>query len=106
MGDLFTRVLTPPDGLPPLIVHSDRFEVYGYGLPGSGHLVQHLARAGSQQFEESGWFVGQLQQAIRAWEELVDRAALVVLREVLGALVTDDELIDSLSCVPDWFSKI
>jgi hypothetical protein len=67
MGDLFTRLLAPPDGPRPLIVHADRFEVYGYGLPDSGRLVQHLECAGPQQFVEYGWFVSQLQEAIRAW---------------------------------------
>jgi hypothetical protein len=37
---------------------------------------------------------------------LVERAALVVLREVVGGLVTDEELSDSLSLVPDWLSGI
>jgi hypothetical protein len=68
-------------------------------------LVQHLTGAGPQQFVEYGWFVGHLQKAIRAWQELVDRAALVVLREVVGGLVTDEELSDSLSIVPDWLSE-
>ncbi len=106
MGDLFLRLLTPPDGQCPLIIHADRFEVYGYGLPDGGRLDRHLARTGPQQFPESGWLVWQLQEAIRAGQELVDRAALVVLREVVGGIVTDEELSDSLSLVPDWLSEI
>jgi len=105
MGDLFTRLLTPPNGPRPLIILADRFEVYGYGLPDNGRLIEHLARAGPQQFVEYDWFAVQLQQSIRAWEELVDTAALVVLREVVGGLVSDDELTDSLSLVPDWLSE-
>jgi hypothetical protein len=46
-----------------------------------------------------------LQEAIRAGQELVDRAALVVLREVVGGLVTDEKLRDSLALVPDWLSE-
>ncbi len=105
MGDLFASLLTPPDGSRPLIIHADRFELYGYGLPDSGRLVHHLTGAGPQQFVEYGWFVEHLQKAIRAWQELVDRATLVVLREVVGGLVTDEELSDSLSLVPDWLSE-
>jgi hypothetical protein len=106
MGDVYTRLLTPSDGPAPLIVHADRFQIYGYGLPDGGRLTQHLAKAGPQQFVEYDWFLGQLQEAIRAWQDLVDRAALIVLREVVKGLVTDEELSESLSLVPDWLSEI
>lgn len=104
MGDLFGRWLTPPDGPGPLVVHADRFEVYAYGLPDSGRLGRHLANAGPQQFEEYDRFVSRLREAVGAWPGMVDRATLVVLREVSGGLVTDDELRASLSIVPDWLS--
>lgn len=102
MGDLFPRWLTPPDGPGPLIIHADRFEVYGYGLPDGGRLGRHLASAGSQQFEEYDGFVSRLKESVGAWQGLVDRAALIVLREVIGGLVTDDEIRASLASVPDW----
>jgi hypothetical protein len=104
MGDLFTRMLAPPGGPPPLIIDADLFEIYGSGLPDGGRLVQHLASVGPQQFTEYDWFVRQLQEAVLAWQALVEQAALVVLREVVGGLVTDDELSNSLSRVPDWLS--
>ena len=106
MGDLFTRLLTPPGQPPPLVVHSERFEVYGYPLPDSERLAQHLVSATPQQFLEYDWLVWQLRQAEEAWNDLVDTAALVVLREVVGGLVTDHELRDSLSLVPDWLNEI
>ncbi len=104
MGDLFGRWLTPPDGPGPLVVHADRFEVYAYGLPDGGRLGRHLANAGWQQFEEYDRFVGRLREAVGARQAMMDRAALVVLREVFGGLVTDDEFRASLSLVPDWLS--
>jgi hypothetical protein len=106
MGDLFSRLLTPSAGPEPLIIHADRFEIYGYGLPDGGRLVRHLASLGSQEFVEYDWFVAQLREAVRSWEELVDQGVIVVLREVVGGLVTDDELINSLSTAPDWISEI
>jgi hypothetical protein len=106
MGDLFIRLLTPPGQPPPLVVHSERFEVYGYPLPDSECLAQHLVSATPQQFVEYDWLVWQLRQAEEAWNDLVDTAALVVLREVVGGLVIDDELRDSLSLVPDWLREI
>jgi hypothetical protein len=102
MGDLFSRWLTPPGGPPPFSIHADRFEVYAYALPDAGRLGRHLTAAGPQQFGEYDHFVGRLRDAIGAWQELAEQAALIVLREVVGGLVTDDELKTSLSVVPDW----
>jgi hypothetical protein len=102
MGDLFGRWLTPPDGPFPLIVFTNRFQVYAYPLPDGGRLAQHLATAGAQQFDESDWFVKQLREAVAACEKLVDHAILIVVREVVGATVSDDEIRDSISRAPDW----
>lgn len=104
MDDLFSRWLTPPDGPRPINIHADRFEVYGYGLPDNGRLIRHLASAGPQQFDEYDLFVNRLYEGVKAWQNLVDRAAVIVLREVVGGLVSDDELRASLSHVPDWLS--
>ena len=68
-------------------IHADRFEIYGYPLPDDGRLVRHLATAGPQQFDEYDWFVGRLREAVEAWRGLAGRAAIVVLREVIGGLV-------------------
>jgi hypothetical protein len=106
MGDVFARWLSPLDGPGPFLIHANRFEIYGYRLPDDDRLRRHLATAGSQQFEEYDWFVSRLSEAVGAGEPLVDRAALVVLREVVGGLITDEELAESLSIVPDWISEI
>jgi hypothetical protein len=105
MGDVFMRWLTPPDGSRPLYVHADHVEVYGYGLPDGGRLARHLAGAGPQLFEEYTLFGSRLREAVEAWRSCADRAALVVLREVVGGLVTDDELTASLAVVPEWLRE-
>ena len=104
MGDVFTHWLTPHGGQPPLVIHADRFEVYGYELPDGGCLERYLAKAGPQQFSEYDQFVGRLHEAMVAWQELVERSVLIVLREVVGGLVTDEQLVASLSVVPDWLT--
>jgi hypothetical protein len=106
MGDLYHRWLTPPDGPRPSIIHADRFEIYGYALPDGGRLGDHLSSAGPQQWDESDWFVSKLSEAVGAWQHVVDQAALIVLREVVGGLTTDEELAASLDHVPDWISEI
>ncbi len=104
MGDLFSRWLTPPGGSPLLIAYGDRFEVYGYALPDGGRLQRALA-VGPQQFPESDQFVARLREAAGAWDKLLEQAILIVLREVVGGLVTDEEVLASMSVVPDWISE-
>lgn len=103
-GDLFARWLTPLGRTHPVIIYGDRFEVYGYPLPDGGHLARHLAAAGEQQFVEYDWFIGRLREAVDAHDGPADRAVVVVLREVLGGLVTDDELRASMTLLPSWLS--
>jgi hypothetical protein len=105
MGDLFSRWLTPPDGPPPLLVHGERVEIYGYVLPDAGQLAQFLATAGPQQFKETDWFIHRLRDAVCSSEKLVDRAVLVVLRHVVGPTVLDNEITASLKKMPDWLSE-
>jgi hypothetical protein len=104
MGDLFGRWLTPPDGPAPFVVHADQYEIFAYGLPDGGRLARHLAAAGPQQREETDWFIRRLREAIGAWQKLVERAALVVLRRVVGSSALDEEVTASLRRTPDWLS--
>jgi hypothetical protein len=104
MGDLFTDWLQPPDAPLPLIIHGDQFQLYAYGLPDGGRLAEHLAGAGPQQVPESEWLVGRLREAVGAWEGLVERSVLVVLRQTVGGSVSNEELLDSLDAVPSWLS--
>ncbi|WP_435016116.1 hypothetical protein TA3x_003676 [Tundrisphaera sp. TA3] len=102
MGDLFGRWLSPPGGPSPLIIHADRVELYGYALPDDGRLLRHLKKAGPQQFDECDQFIGRLREALLAWQDLAEQAVIIVIREVVGGLVTDEDLAESLSIVPSW----
>jgi hypothetical protein len=102
MGDVYIHWLTPPGGPPPLMIHADRYEVYGYALPDGGRLGRHLGAAGPRECDEYDWFIARLHQALSAWEHLTERAVLIVIREVVGALYEDHEVLALLSCVPEW----
>lgn len=102
MGDLFPRWLTPPNCPAPIAVHTSRFEIFAYGLPDEGRLVSYLAAAGPQQFPEAEWYVTRLHEAALAWEKLVPRATLVVLRYVVNGLALDEEVALSLSSTAPW----
>jgi hypothetical protein len=103
-GDLFSRWLTPPNCTRPIGVHANRFELFAYGLPDGGRLAGYLAAAGLQQFSETDWFVTRLQEAVSAWEELVPRATLVVIRYVVGGSALDEEATASLRTRARWLS--
>jgi hypothetical protein len=102
MGDAYRRWLTPPDSPGPWTVHSDRYEIYAYALPHGGLLSDHLSSAGPQQWEESDWFIGRLSGAIATCRQIVNRSTLIVVREVVGGLATDEDIAASLSHLPNW----
>ena len=52
-------------------------------------LAHHLAAAGPQPFDESKLFIDRLREALDAWRSMTEKAALVVIREVVGGLVMD-----------------
>ena len=102
MGDLFARWLTPPEGLGPLFVCTAQYEMFAYSLPDEGRLARHLANAGSQQWPESDSYIARLREAVAAWQGLVERALLIVLRQPLGGSVSDEEIMAALQKKPDW----
>jgi hypothetical protein len=104
MGDTIARWLIPVRGTDALRVYGERYELFGYFLPDEGVLARHLADAGSQQHPEAEWLVTRLQEALVSWDNLIDRAVLLVLRQVMGPTVTDEELLASLQAVPIWLA--
>jgi hypothetical protein len=101
-GDLFSRWLTPPDCARPMRVHADRFEIFAYALPDGGRLAEYLSAAGPQQFTETDWFIGRLKEAVKAWDQLVPRATLVVLRYVVDVCTLDEEVTACLQVRASW----
>ena len=104
MGDLFRRWLTPPDGPMPLAVFADQHEIFVYSMPDGGRLARHLVTVGPQQWTEANWFIARLHEAVETWQELVERALLVVLRYVVASSALDEEVTTSLQRLPDWLS--
>jgi len=56
------------------------------------------------QFPEQVWFAARLREAAADWGTVVRRYAVVVVREVVGASATDEEIQASLGTVPKWLS--
>jgi len=102
MGDTIARWLIPGGGPGAVRVYGERYELFGYFLPDEGVLARHLAEAGPQQHPETEWLVTRLQEALVSWDKLTGRAVLLVLRQITGPTVTDEELLESLQGVPTW----
>jgi hypothetical protein len=52
---------------------------------------------------ECNWLYQRINEAMGAWDNLVDRRLIVIVRSVNGGLWTDDEVAASLHYMPDWW---
>lgn len=94
-----------PDSL--IQVMADRYELFCLPLPMSGALMGRLQHVRDQgQWDEDHLFASLVLKAASAWNEIVDTAILVFLRQVIGAAVEDQEIQQSLTEVPGWLEPI
>lgn len=94
----------PIASLPLDLVMGDRQDVMVLELPLSEQLVSLLQqRRRHGQWDESRFFATTILTAAAAWEKLVDNAVLVIVRRVVGGLVSDDDVLNSLKRIPNWF---
>ncbi len=123
--DQFVESLRVTSHLPPVIYYTEWIDMWSMGdvLPGlrasspviSGSRYQVCVHspplspvkdeiAGSGETQESKWLRARIREAASAWKPLADRIAIVIAREPLGGLVTDEEMNDSFETVPEWLS--
>jgi hypothetical protein len=61
---------------------------------------------GGKSAQEARWLLARLREAEDAWAEMLrDNWVLIVLREVLGPTVTDEEIEASLYSIPKWLER-
>ena len=107
MGDVFQTAF-PTNGSPLYEVESDEaLSLLCYAIPDGNALNEHLGRElrGKRLAEETKWYLRVLQQAASAWHPLVEEAVIVVLRRVVGGLVTDDEVFEACHLLPNWLQE-
>jgi hypothetical protein len=68
-----------------------------------GQALSWAGQCGSQ-FPEQQWLASRLREAAEGWVSVAEPLAVVVVREVLGASTTDDEIRAALRGVPNWLS--
>jgi hypothetical protein len=66
--------------------------------------VEWAGRCG-HQFPEQDWLASRLREAVGAWDVLAAQRLILLVREVLGGSITDDEVRHSLKIVPDWLRR-
>jgi hypothetical protein len=58
-----------------------------------------------QQFQEQEWLAARLREAVLSWQGVIgEQLAVVVLREVVGGAMSDEEVRESLTGVPEWLA--
>jgi hypothetical protein len=92
MGDLVPGL----GQLSAVVVEGRRFEACCHDIP----VAVKATTIHGAETQEAGWLRSRIQEAKDAWGKLALASVLVVLREPLGALVTDEELLDSQTSVP------
>jgi hypothetical protein len=86
---------------------ADRYELFCLPLPMDGSLIGRLRRLCHEgQWNEDRLLAHLVLAAASAWNEIVDTAVLVFLREVTGGAVEDHEIESSLAKVPAWMEPI
>ena len=55
-----------------------------------------------RQFPEQEWFAARLREAAQGWNIRADNYVVVIVREVIGPSLTDDEMRVSFESVPAW----
>jgi hypothetical protein len=103
MADIISGAF-PISGNPLYEVMSDNMSLWCYAIPDDNALHDHLGRGlrRKRNTKETMWYLRVLKEAVSAWHPLVTDAVIVVLRHVVGGLVTDEEVEDSCKLVPHW----
>lgn len=78
-----------------------------YVLPDDGLLDAHLRRRLRRRnlFPETRWYYQRLLEALHAWEENVPESVLIVVRRVLGGLLSDAEIEASAKMLAPWLQE-
>lgn len=58
------------------------------------------------QFDEQVWFAARLREAADGWGLVVEKRAVVVIREVLDGSTLDEEVVAASRAISDWLSLV
>lgn len=64
--------------------------------------ARNLAKRCGKQFAEQDWFASRLQEAALAYGDVAKPHVIVVIRQLIGATATDDEIQSAAMEIPAW----
>ncbi len=99
MGDIFQRASFRSDRQVSRMLCTRENEVIATWAPLNGPKTPP-----SDKFSETGQLYRRVSEAFDAWEGRCDQRLVVMIRHLLGGLWTDDEVVESLDKVPEWWS--
>jgi hypothetical protein len=83
-------------------VAGGRFEATCLTAPGATDWAEGCGN----QIREQEWFASRLWEAAAGWGPTTDRYAVVVIREVVDASTTDDQVRAAMDHIPEWLSLV
>jgi hypothetical protein len=104
-GNRFTEIFTDMIGEDPLFASGVRHEILCPASLEDNRRSRGHRNSKRRQWPEERWYASRLAEAATAWLEIVPEAVVIVVREPLGPLYTDDEVIESLNLAPWWDGK-
>lgn len=106
MGDRFEMWFSSRKQKNLLTIDGYQYQIHGYRLPDKGRLRKRLKKSGKQQFPEYDWLIARLNEAALAWDGVVEDSILVLVREVLGGMILNEETEAALPMMPSWLEGI
>jgi hypothetical protein len=82
-------------------VVAKRYEICIHELP----VEAGKDKIGESLTQECKWLRARIREASDAWEPICGRSVIVVVREVLGGLVMDEEVEASVNQIPNWLKS-
>jgi hypothetical protein len=108
MGDVFGLVGRGKSR--PAVIHLSDGELYAYSLPDRGALLKQLRKERRRSPRSVGrpeklWFIDAIRDAVSASQARKDGSTLIVVRNVVGGLVDDDEISAAMGRTAGWLRR-
>lgn len=97
MGDVFLHAMSVGSAESTFLL-TDRFEIYLRRASAGDKIPRNVNQA-----DEYRWLESRLAEAMSAWAELAPNRVVILIREPLDSLWTDDEVTASLKQTPKWW---
>lgn len=99
MGDVFETALVKPHRDCSRQLRTERHEIIATRV----HYMEQIVLDPDAP-RETEWLYHRVNEAISAWSEFGEDRMVVLVRSVIRGLFTDEEVVDSLKTIPEWWN--